>query len=41
MIDRVALSAEEVAHLEALIPRDAAAGERYPAAAMADLDSER
>jgi aryl-alcohol dehydrogenase-like predicted oxidoreductase len=41
MIHRVALSPEDVAHLEALIPRDAAAGERYPAAAMADLDSER
>jgi aryl-alcohol dehydrogenase-like predicted oxidoreductase len=41
MLDGVALSADEVAQLEALIPRGAVAGDRYPAAAMADLDSER
>ena len=41
MLERVSLSAEEITELAALIPRDAVAGERYPAAAMADLDSER
>ena len=41
MLDAVTLSADEVAQLETLIPRDAVAGDRYPAAAMADLDSER
>jgi aryl-alcohol dehydrogenase-like predicted oxidoreductase len=41
MLDGVTLSADEVAQLETLIPRDAVAGDRYPAAAMADLDSER
>jgi aryl-alcohol dehydrogenase-like predicted oxidoreductase len=41
MLDGVTLSPDEVAQLETLIPRDAVAGDRYPAAAMADLDSER
>ncbi len=41
MLDGVTLSSDEVAQLETLIPRDAVAGDRYPAAAMADLDSER
>lgn len=41
MLEQVTLSAEEAAELAALIPRGAVAGERYPAAAMADLDSER
>ena len=41
MLEHVTLSAEEVTELAALIPRGAVAGERYPAAAMADLDSER
>jgi hypothetical protein len=41
MLERVALSPEEITELAALIPRDAVAGERYPAAAMTDLDSER
>jgi len=41
MLDGVTLTGDEVAHLETLIPRDAVAGDRYPAAAMADLDSER
>jgi aryl-alcohol dehydrogenase-like predicted oxidoreductase len=41
MLDGVTLSADEVAELAALVPRGAVAGERYPAAAMADLDSER
>jgi aryl-alcohol dehydrogenase-like predicted oxidoreductase len=35
------LSPDEVAALEKAIPRDAAAGERYPAMQMASLDSER
>ena len=34
------LTAAEVAALEALVPRDAIAGERYPAAHLAYLDSE-
>ena len=38
MLDGVTLSADEVAQLGALIPRDAVAGDRYPAAAMADLE---
>jgi len=41
MLDGVTLTGDEVAQLETLIPRDAVAGDRYPAAAMADLDSER
>jgi aryl-alcohol dehydrogenase-like predicted oxidoreductase len=41
MLERVTLSAEEVDELTALVPRGAVAGDRYPAAAMADLDSER
>jgi aryl-alcohol dehydrogenase-like predicted oxidoreductase len=35
------LTPEAVAALERAVPKDAAAGERYPAAAMATLDSER
>ena len=35
------LTAAEVSALEALVPRDAIAGDRYPAAHMAHLDSER
>jgi aryl-alcohol dehydrogenase-like predicted oxidoreductase len=35
------LTAAEVAALEALVPRDAIAGDRYPTAHMAQLDSER
>ena len=35
------LSPDEVAALETAVPRDAAAGERYPAMQMASLDSER
>ena len=35
------LSPDAVAALEAAVPKDAAAGERYPAMAMASLDSER
>lgn len=35
------LSAKEVADIEALVPAGAIAGPRYPAAAMAHLDSER
>jgi aryl-alcohol dehydrogenase-like predicted oxidoreductase len=37
----VRLSAEDIAAIERAVPRDAAAGSRYPAAAMAELDSER
>ncbi|MBI1199769.1 MAG: aldo/keto reductase [Phenylobacterium sp.] len=36
-----ALSPETLASLEAAVPKDAAAGERYPAVQMAMLDSER
>ena len=35
------LTPEAVAALERAVPRDAAAGERYPALQMASLDSER
>ena len=35
------LTARDLAAIEAAVPKDAAAGSRYPAAAMADLDSER
>jgi aryl-alcohol dehydrogenase-like predicted oxidoreductase len=35
------LSADDMAAIEASIPADAAAGERYEAAQMAALDSER
>lgn len=38
MLAGLTLSDDDVTRLAALIPRDAAAGERYPAAAMADLD---
>ena len=41
MLEPVTLSAEEATELAALIPRGAVAGDRYPAFAMADLDSER
>lgn len=37
----VALSAEDLAAVEQAVPAGAAAGERYPAAQMAHLDSER
>jgi aryl-alcohol dehydrogenase-like predicted oxidoreductase len=37
----VDLGADDLAEIEDAIPAEAAAGERYPAAAMADLDSER
>jgi aryl-alcohol dehydrogenase-like predicted oxidoreductase len=35
------LTAEDLAAIEQAVPRDAAAGERYPAAQMSHLDSER
>jgi aryl-alcohol dehydrogenase-like predicted oxidoreductase len=35
------LTAEDLSAIELAVPRNAAAGERYPSAAMADLDSER
>jgi aryl-alcohol dehydrogenase-like predicted oxidoreductase len=35
------LTAEDISAIELAVPRNAAAGERYPSAAMADLDSER
>jgi aryl-alcohol dehydrogenase-like predicted oxidoreductase len=37
----VELDDDELAAIEAAVPRDAATGARYPEAAMADLDSER
>lgn len=37
----VKLSATDLAAIEAAVPRDAAVGDRYPAQAMAGLDSER
>ncbi|MGX1269836.1 aryl-alcohol dehydrogenase-like predicted oxidoreductase [Streptomyces phaeoluteigriseus] len=37
----VVLEAADLAAIEAAVPADAAAGERYAAAAMAHLDSER
>ena len=37
----VVLSAEDLAAIERAVPKDAAAGERYPAFAMATLDSEK
>jgi aryl-alcohol dehydrogenase-like predicted oxidoreductase len=37
----VALSADDIAAIERAVPKAAAAGARYPAPAMADLDSER
>jgi aryl-alcohol dehydrogenase-like predicted oxidoreductase len=37
----VALTPQDVAAIELAVPKDAAAGERYPGAAMADLDSEK
>jgi hypothetical protein len=41
MLEPVRLSADEVDELSASVPRGAVAGDRYPATAMADLDSER
>ena len=38
---KVALSAADMAAIERAVPKGAAAGARYPAHAMADLDSER
>ena len=35
------LSAAEIAEIEAAVPRGVAAGERYPAAVLAHMDSER
>jgi aryl-alcohol dehydrogenase-like predicted oxidoreductase len=37
----VKLSADDLAAIERAVPKDAAAGTRYPAMAMADLDSEK
>jgi aryl-alcohol dehydrogenase-like predicted oxidoreductase len=37
----VRLSADDLAAIESAVPKDAAAGERYPSAAMAALDSEK
>ena len=36
-----ALTADDLASIEAAVPKGAAAGERYPAEQMAMLDSER
>jgi aryl-alcohol dehydrogenase-like predicted oxidoreductase len=38
---RLVLGADDLAAIEKAVPKDAAAGERYPAAQMAHLDSER
>lgn len=38
---KVKLTADDLAAIERAVPKDAAAGTRYPAMAMADLDSER
>src|SRR5258708_34340098 len=37
----VTLTAKDIAAIELAVPKDAAAGARYPGPAMADLDSER
>jgi aryl-alcohol dehydrogenase-like predicted oxidoreductase len=37
----LALGKEDLAAIERAVPKDAVAGERYPAAAMAELDSEK
>lgn len=37
----VTLDADDLAQIELAVPKDAAAGDRYPAAAMTHLDSER
>jgi aryl-alcohol dehydrogenase-like predicted oxidoreductase len=37
----VTLAAKDIAAIELAVPKDAAAGARYPGAAMADLDSEK
>jgi aryl-alcohol dehydrogenase-like predicted oxidoreductase len=37
----VVLSADDMAAIERAVPKDSAAGDRYPAQAMADLDSEK
>ncbi len=37
----VALTANDLAAIEVAVPKDSAAGARYPSAAMADLDSEK
>jgi hypothetical protein len=37
----VTLTAGDLTAIEIAVPKDAAAGTRYPDAAMADLDSER
>ncbi|MET8867033.1 aldo/keto reductase [Nonomuraea sp. NPDC004580] len=39
--DAVSFTAEDLARIEDLVPRDAAKGDRYPTALMAALDSER
>jgi aryl-alcohol dehydrogenase-like predicted oxidoreductase len=38
---RLALTADDLAAIEQMVPRGAAKGDRYPAPAMRDLDSER
>ena len=39
--DAVTLNEEDLAAIERAVPKGAAAGARYPARGMADLDSER
>jgi hypothetical protein len=37
----VTLSAQEIEAIEAAVPPDAAAGDRYPTAVLAHMDSEK
>ncbi|MCD2198139.1 aldo/keto reductase [Actinomycetospora endophytica] len=41
LLDGVTLDADDVARIDQLVPRGSVSGDRYPAAAMAALDSER
>jgi hypothetical protein len=38
---RITLSRDDLGRIERAVPKGAAAGDRYPAQAMADLDSEK
>jgi aryl-alcohol dehydrogenase-like predicted oxidoreductase len=41
LVDGVTLDRDDLARIDALIPRGSVSGDRYPAAQMAHLDSER
>jgi aryl-alcohol dehydrogenase-like predicted oxidoreductase len=41
LVDGVTLDADDLARIDQLVPRGSVSGDRYPAAAMAALDSER